>query len=150
MNAKIIFQSERYADTPSTLLIPEGMLDLLDEKIAQYGSIAGFLHHAVRFINPVFYDYRPRQGTGKTRFQPRTTKLVKINFRPFAEDWEVLRMHAFSFRVSMILLFLVLLMSKECFEGEGERVPTTLTKYSLKQTIFVNVFTFITLERLIL
>lgn len=151
MNTNIIFQSEQKQENPSTLLMPETMLDLLGQKIVKYGSIAGFLHHAVRFINPVVYEYHPSPGTGKISYQGKTAKLVKINFRPYAEDWEILRIHAFSMRISMILLFILLLLSNECHEGEGERAPTKLSKFFLSQSIRIrSAFTYIELQRLIL
>lgn len=151
MNTRIIFQSEQKAKIPSTLLIPETLLELLKTKINKYGSIADFLHHSVRFINPIFYEYNPRPGTGKISYQSKMANLVKINFRPFEEDWEILRMHAFSLRVSMILLFLLLLLNRESFEGEGERAPTKLSLFFLSQSISIKpVFTFIELERLLL
>lgn len=148
MQSKIILQTN--SEIISTLLIPVSMIHLLNKKEKDFGSLKKYLHHLVGSINPLFYHYNLEPGKSTLSFQPRN-EFVRRNFRPFAEDWEILRMHAFSLRVSMAFLFVLLLLYDEAFREVPGGVPTSLKNFTLIQHINITpTFTYIELNKFLL
>lgn len=104
----------------STLLIPEGRMKLFRSKLACYRNARQMLKALVRQgkMN------RLKLKSAKIRYQAKG-EFAKVNFRPDEADWEMLRIYAFSARVSMVYLFVWLM------EKDQGGVPTKPKKITL-------------------
>lgn len=134
--------------TPSTLLIPEKMLSLFFEKKKQYKEIANLFHFMVNTRHPV-YKRRPQPLTGKISYQPEGMNLQRIDFFPNSEDWERFRTFSYLQRVSMTMLFVMLLLAWDKFEVDRFIVPRIPDKNQLKISLtFHEIFTYLDLEHI--
>ena len=114
----------------STLLIPQHIKDIFDEKVRKFGSVCKLFKFMINNKHPLL-NYRPVSETGRTTYASAGQKLQKVNFRPRTEDWEKMRILALSRRISICLLFVLLLMNWEGYETGDSGVPATPNKISL-------------------
>lgn len=136
------------SSTPSTLLIPEKMLTLLSEKKSQFKDISSLFHFMVNSRHLV-YKRRPRPLTGKISYQPVGMNLQRIDFFPDNEDWERFRLFSYLQRVSMTMLFVMLLLAWDKFEVDRKRVPRIPEKNQLKISLTIyETFTYLELEHI--
>lgn len=134
--------------TPSTLLIPEGLLSFFLEKKHQFGGTASLFHFVVNTKHP-FYKRRPKPLTGKISYQSEGMNLRRVDFFPNNEDWEKFRTFSYLQRVSMTLLFVMLLLGWDKFEFNFPIVPKIPEKIHLKTSLTITeTFTYLELEHL--
>lgn len=136
--------------SPSTLLIPEFLLDSFNEKKKKFGNIKALFEYVVKHKHRVYYK-KSMSNEGKTCYQPENLKLHRKNFFPNLEDWEKFRMYAHLQRISMTFLFVLILMDWEGFERESIGVPKIPEKIQLFQSLTITeIFTFLEIKRFLL
>ena len=108
--------------SPSSLLIPSYLLDKFNDRLLEFGSLQKLFHYMANRKHRVFL-MKSRSMSGRTRFQPPGV-FIRKDFYPFNEDWEKFRLLACFLRMSMTLLFSLMLMDWEGFDDEGCTVPT--------------------------
>ena len=109
----------------STLLVSSFIYKRFEACRHKFGGTQTFFQYLVRRVDPRCIV---RHNSLKTKYQSQA-KLIKINFRPKAEDWELLRNIAASRKISMTYLFVQLL--ERYFAGDSEGVPSDNISSSL-------------------
>ena len=129
MKHRIILNSGQ-ALYDSTLLIPSHYKDFFYTQVRKFGGVCKLFKFMVNSKHPLL-NLRPTTETGKTTYAPKGQNLQKVNFRPRNEDWERLRIIAYSRRISITFLFVLLLMDWGAFETDESRVPVLPNKIAL-------------------
>jgi len=133
MTHQVVFQN-RISIYPSTVLIPLALEKNLKYMRKKYGSIRGILRMAVS-RNFRFYSRSPRNGTAKIKYQEKGQELIRLNFRPYDEDWEKFRMFAMEQRISITRLFSILLGN---WKNDISGVPTDFNYFSRIVSLTIN------------
>ena len=133
MNSKILIRRQVSVYT-SSVLIPKELEYLLLRKIKSYGSIRSVLHFLIKSGNSILDNIKLRKNTGKILYQAQGMSLVRYDFRPYASDWEYLRLLALNKRISMTRLFTIMLVIL-CEKENNNTVPTYPEEFTLIQNI---------------
>jgi len=144
---QLIHLQQRIAKTSSSILVPERLMKKMQKYLYKFGSLRNFLRHTTISRHWLFAA-QARKDTGKILYQDKGQKLIRFDFRPFEDDWERFRLLAMNRRISMAMLFSILLAY---FDDEGGGVPTTPQKILLLQSLIpYQGHTYIRLHRLII
>ena len=150
MKQKIIFIKGDYLASSATLLIPEFLLERFNKKRNEFGSIKSLFQYVVNRKHRA-YSYRPVTSSGRTTYQSEGSRLYRRDFFPNNEDWEKFRLYANARRVSMTLLFVIILLDWEGFEEEVPGVPSIPQQIQLSQSLTISeILIYLQIEHLIL
>ena len=116
----------------STLLLPKDIFSKFNACRRKFGGTQGLFHYLARRNNP---DIKKRHNSVKIKYQPKG-RLIKVNFRPAPEDWELLRNIALSRRISMTYLFVLLL--EGYLAGDVEGTPSQNISSELTRTLTIS------------
>ena len=112
----------------STLLVPVSESELFRRKLRRFGSVGRLLHYLLRNENRIMG--RLKIKSARICYQEKG-EYTRVSFRPAVADWEMLRIYALSRRMSMALLFVLLLKGV----GRGDEVPTLPPPVTLTTTL---------------
>ena len=150
MNQKITALIGPSFYSPSTLLIPDYLLDFYNLKKKKFGSLKSMFQYIVNNKHRVYNNKSISRG-GKICYQPPNMKLHRKDFFPNNEDWEKFRTYANLQRISITFLFTMILMDWEGFKEEVLGVPRIPEKINLIQSLTITeIFTYLEIQRLIL
>ena len=127
------YNQQRNQSFVATLLVPSILIKKLKRKSKHYNNLRGYFHFLA--VNK-FKNKYSNKARLRTKYQDNGD-LVKINFRPYAEDWELFRLYANSLRVSIIFLFVWLLKESEEEGGGNSGVPTKKITLLLNQKLTI-------------
>jgi len=151
MNRKYL--ENRVSFQTSTFYLNPELSRVLAKMLTQYGSIRNLLHTALKRKARLFIPGQNEFIALRTQYQPPHPEMKRVDFRPFDEDWEKLRLIAFSKRISMSLLFaLILVHWDEYFGGNGDD-DSVQTKFNKIRIMFslhgFHTFSLLEMERLL-
>ena len=118
--------------SPSTFLIPYKYMRKIKFIELRFGNLRNYLKFILKNDHSIKNCFAQCRKT-KILYQDKDLMLIRKNFRPFDSDWEKLRIYANGFRISMSLLF-VMLLGMDSSEGVPTKSPQIILKQSLTQT----------------